>query len=672
MPAQKRPIHSEDLYRLELLAEPRISPDGKHVIFRQQRVDKKTEKKYANLWVTSTSLDGGAPRQFTYGNQNDSSPRWSPDGSQIAFLSNRGERELPAQIYLLPFNGGEARPLTEIEGEITLVSWSPDGRKLLCLVRKMDEEQMEREKDEQKKKLGVVSRQYTRMFYKLDGYGYLPHERTHIWLMDARTGKGKPLTEGNAWDESDPSFSPDGTQVVFVSNHAKDPDQAPDKMDLFVLTLGTEEAPRKIKTPPGAKSLPVFSPDGRWIAYLGRESEGEDWRNTNLWLVAADGSKAPKNLTAQADIQCEVSIIGDSGAPEQVAPLWSPDGKSIYFQASRHGSVMLKRISLENGQITEVIGEGGAVGSPSFDKSHSRVAYLFGQMHDPGQIHLKQLSDGQTTRHLTRVNRALFEALELSKVEEVWFKGPDGNDLQGWIMFPPGFDPKKKYPSILEIHGGPLTQYGKFFMHEFYFLAAQGYVVYFCNPRGGRGYGEAHARSIYGAWGSTDYADVMAWADFVAAKAYIDPKRMGVTGGSYGGYMTLWIIGHTERFKAAVAQRVVSNFVSEWGSSDLNWTFEYEVMAEPPYRDIQKWWDLSPMKYIGNAKTPTMITHSENDLRCPIEQGEQAFVALKRLGVDTEFIRFPEEFHGLSRTGRTDRRIARLGHIARWMEKYLK
>jgi dipeptidyl aminopeptidase/acylaminoacyl peptidase len=398
-----------------------------------------------------------------------------------------------------------------------------------------------------------------------------------------------------------------------------------------------------------------------------------EYKNLNLWLVPADGGKAAKNLTAQFDLDCEATLINDVGSPEQLPPTWSPDGRFIYFQAAYHGSVVLKRLSVDNGQLTEVVGEGGVVGSYSFDKSHARVAYFFGQMHDPGQIHLKELTDdGQTTRHLTRVNRALFDALDLSKVEEVWFKGPDGNDLQGWILFPPGFDPKKKYPSILEIHGGPLTQYGKFFMHEFYYLAAQGYVVYFCNPRGGRGYGEAHATSIWGAWGTTDYADVMAWTDLLAAKPYIDPRRMGVTGGSYGGYMTLWIIGHTDRFKAAVAQRVVSNFVSEWGSSDLNWTFEYEVKAGPPHQDFQKWWDMSPMKYIGNAKTPTMITHSENDLRCPIEQGEQAFVALKRLGVETEFIRFPDEFHGLSRTGRTDRKIARLGHIARWMEKYLK
>lgn len=678
-PQTKRPISADDLYRLELLSEPRIAPDGKHVVYRQQRVDRKTEKKYGNLWVVPTS--GGLPKQFTYGDQADASPRWSPDGKLIAFLTNRGNREKPAQIYLLPFEGGESRPLTEIEGEITLVDWSPDGRKLLCLVRKTDAEELEREKDEQKKKLGVVARQVTRLFYKLDGYGYLPHERTHLWLVDARTGKGKQLTEGETWDELDPAFSPDGSQIAFISNHAKDPDQAPDRMDLFIISaLSQIEAPKRIKAPSGYKTLPAFSPDGKWIAYLGREGEGADWRNLNLWVVPADGSKAPKNLMAQFDLYCGASVIGDCGAPEQMAPIWSPDGKSLYFQASLHGSVVLKRISLADSHLTEVVGEGGVVGSPSFDKNHSRVAYFFGQMHDPGQIHLKELSDDPTalaavavtTRHLTRVNRALFEALELAKVEETWFKGADGNNLQGWIMFPPGFDPKKKYPSILEIHGGPLTQYGKFFMHEFYFLAAQGYVVYFCNPRGGRGYGETHAKSIYGAWGSVDYADLMAWTDFVAAKPYIDAKRMGVTGGSYGGYMTLWIIGHTERFKAAVAQRVVSNFVSEWGSSDLNWSFENEVMAGPPHADIQKWWDLSPMKYIGNAKTPTMITHSENDLRCPIEQGEQAFVALKRLGVETEFIRFPEEFHGLSRTGRTDRKIARLGQIARWMDKYLK
>jgi dipeptidyl aminopeptidase/acylaminoacyl peptidase len=209
-------------------------------------------------------------------------------------------------------------------------------------------------------------------------------------------------------------------------------------------------------------------------------------------------------------------------------------------------------------------------------------------------------------------------------------------------------------------------------MHEFYFLAANGYVVYFSNPRGGRGYGEEHAKAIWGGWGDADYKDLMAFTDYMEEKSYIDKERMGVTGGSYGGYMTVWIIGHTDHFEAAVTQRCVSNLVSMWGSSDMNWVFQNILGDKTPFEDLQKFWDHSPIKYIGNAKTPTLVIHSENDLRCPIEQGEQVFVALKKQGVDSEMVRFPEEFHGLSRGGRTDRRIARLNHILHWFDKYLK
>jgi len=292
-------------------------------------------------------------------------------------------------------------------------------------------------------------------------------------------------------------------------------------------------------------------------------------------------------------------------------------------------------------------------------------------MTDPCQVYFQAL-DTQKSRPLTKINSDLIRVLDLGEIETHWIKGAAGNDLQGWILKPPGFNPKAKYPSILEIHGGPLTQYGYFFMHEFYFLAAQGYVVNFCNPRGGRGYGEEHGKAIWGDWGNADYADIMSWTDFVAEQPYIDKQRMGVTGGSYGGYMTVWIIGHTDRFKTAITQRCVSNFTSMWGSSDFNWAFQYELQAGPPFEDLEKFWNMSPIKYIGNAKTPTLVIHSENDLRCPIEQGEQVFVALKRIGVDTEMVRFPEEFHGLSRTGRTDRRIARLNHFVRWFDKYLK
>ncbi|RLE33275.1 S9 family peptidase, partial [Candidatus Acetothermia bacterium] len=334
------------------------------------------------------------------------------------------------------------------------------------------------------------------------------------------------------------------------------------------------------------------------------------------------------------------------------------------------GNTVLKRADLD-GNVEDVIAKTGVVGRFGFDRDQERLLYFFADMKDPGQIYLHDMESGKE-RVLTRANRALLSKIDLGNVEEVWFKGAAGNDLQGWIITPPGFDPGKKYPSILEIHGGPRVQYGNFFMHEFYYLAAQGYVVYFCNPRGGQGYGEEHSKAIWNDWGGADYADLMAWADHVSKLPYIDPDRMGVTGGSYGGYMTNWIIGHTDRFQAAVTQRSVSNLLSMYGSSDFNWAFQEEFGNVPPWEDPENYLRQSPITYIGNAKTPTLVIHSENDLRCAIEQGEQVFVALKRLGVETKMIRFPDEPHGLSRNGRTDRRIARLTHIIAWFDRYLK
>ncbi len=663
-----RTITAEDLYQFNTVSEVRISPDGQNVVYIVQRVDKKTEKKYTNLWVAPTEF--GEARQFTSGDQHDSSARWSPDGSQIAFLSDRGNKERPAQIYLIPFTGGEAQRLSAIDGEIGDLSWAPDGKQLLCTVRKLDDEVLERQKDEQKKKLGVVVRHYDRLFYKLDGYGYLPHERTHLWTVNVHSGKAKQLTDHEVYDELHPTFSPDGKWIVFSSNRSESPDHTPDRWDIYIMPAGGG-ALKKIKAPVGDKSQPSFSPDGRWIAYIGSEGEGLSYKNASLWLAPVDGSKEARNLTEKFDLHVDSSTINDIGSPELMAPTWSKDGKRLYFNTVLHGSSKLSSISIKGDSLRDEIGEGGVVGSFSFDHEQKRLAYFFGKMNDPVQIFVREMGSGKE-RQLTQLNRKLLDGIDLGKVEEVWFKGPDNNELQGWIIKPPGFDPSKKYPSIMEIHGGPLTQYGKLFMHEFYYLAANGYVVYFTNPRGGRGYGEAHAKGIYGDWGGVDYADLMAWADYMEKQPYVDPKRMGVTGGSYGGYMTVWIIGHTQRFKAAVTQRCVSNFVSMWGSSDFNWSFQTELANKPPFEDLQNFWSHSPIAYIGNAQTPTLVIHNEGDLRCPIEQSEQVFVALKKLGVDSEFVRFPDEFHGLSRTGRTDRRMARLNHILRWFDKYLK
>jgi dipeptidyl aminopeptidase/acylaminoacyl peptidase len=667
-PRKPRTITAEDLYQFNTISDVRISPDGYHVIYTVQRIDRRTEKKYTNLWLAPTTK--GEPRQFTTGDQHDGGGRWSPDGSQIAFLSDREDKEKPAQIYLIPLSGGEASKLSQIDGEISNLNWSPDGKRLLCLVRKLDEETLERQKDHHKKKLGVVSRHYDRLFYKLDGYGYLPHERTHIWTIDIRTGKARQLTDDAIYDERDPNWSPDGEWIVFSSNRSENPDLTPDRWDIFIMPASGGKF-RKIDAPVGEKSLPQFSPDGKLIAYFGSEGEGLSYKNSSLWVVPSDGSKPPRNLTEKYDLHADPGTINDMGAPERMNPTWSADGQRLYFTTVLHGSSKLASISVRGEDLRDEIGEGGVVGSFSFDRQQKRMAYFYGRIDDPVQVIARDIATNKE-RQLTRLNRKLLDTIDLGRIEEVWFKGQDGNDLQGWILKPPGFDPTKKYPSIMEIHGGPVTQYGKFFMHEFYYLAAHGYVVYFSNPRGGRGYGEAHAKGIYQDWGSVDYDDLMAWADYMEKKPYIDPNRMGVTGGSYGGYMTVWIIGHTQRFKAAVSQRCVSNFISMWGSSDFNWSFQMELGNKPPFEDLQNYWDHSPIAYIGNARTPTLVIHSENDLRCPIEQSEQVFVALKKQGVDSEMVRFPDEFHGLSRTGRTDRKIVRLNHILGWFDKYLK
>lgn len=667
MNSEKRPLTAEDLYRLKLVSNPQISPDGKHIIFAVNRVDEKTEKKYSDLWLID--VESGELQQFTYGDYTDTNARWSPNGRYISYLSNR-KKESQMQLYLLPFGGGEGRPLTEMEGSFASYEWSPDGSTVVAQFRKKDEAAKEREEDEQKKKLGVVARHITSVGYKFDGAGYMPEEKWHIWRIDADSGEATQLTDGD-FHESEPTFSPDGSQILFTSNRHPRYQFNPDESSLYLIPADGGEM-SKIETRKGQKGSPSFSPDGTQIAYFGSEQSGNWYQNTSLYIVPAAGGES-RSISAAHDINLSPVTMGDvSGGTPFPKPRWSADGTKIYTILSQHGNQPVIALSTDGSGYELVSEETSTIDGFSMDAAQTKIAYPKGSIDAPEEIAVQTLMP-KAERKLTKFNQEWLDEIAWGNLEETWIDAPSGTRLHGWILKPHGFDPDKTYPSILEIHGGPFTQYGRFFMHEFHYLAANGYVVYYTNPRGSQGYGEAHAGAISNQWGTVDYDDVMAWTDYVAEKPYIDTERMGVTGGSYGGYMTSLIIGKTDRFKAAVAQRVVSNLISFYGSSDMTWGIEnLASLPDQPWNNLDNYWKQSPIAYIGNAKTPTLIIHSEMDLRCDREQGEQVFAALQRMGVDSEMVLFPNESHGLSRNGRTDRRIQRLSHMLRWFDKYLK
>lgn len=665
----KRPISAEDIYNIEVIKDCEISPDESQIVYSIQTVDPETEKKFTHLW--RVIADGGEPEQLTYGKHSNISPKWSPDGQWIAFLSNR-EDPKQSQIYLLPLSGGESRAITDLNGDFAGFDWSPDSQKIVFTFREHDPEDVKMKQDEKKKELGRVARRITnRVFFKLDAYGYLPKARYHLWTVDIHSQETKQLTDSETHDETGPVWSPEGKTIAFFSNRSEQPDLHPNKDDLFLFDL-EDGTIHRVETPEGPKSKASFSPDGRRIAYIGYEGSKAGYKNNELWVVDLAQPGSARSLTVDFDYDVGGGVINDTGSVITSAPVWSADGLQIYYQVGRHGRTTLHRIGMDGEGHEVLLKFDGVVSGFSMGRRKQRMAYIHGTMTDPCQIAILNLKDA-AHEIITKLNAALFGEIDFGEMEEVWFKGADGNDLQGWILKPPNFDQDKQYPSIMEIHGGPLAQYGFFFMHEFYYLAGQGYVVAFCNPRGGQGYGEAHAKAIYhGKWGTVDYADLMAWADFIQEKSYIDPDRMGVTGGSYGGYMTVWIIGHTDRFKAAVSQRCVSNLISMWGSSDFNWSFQSIFDDQAPYENMDVLWECSPIKHIGCASTPTLVIHSMQDLRCAIEQSEQVYVALQNLGVDTEFLIFPDSPHGVSRTGRTDRKIVRLQGILDWFERYLR
>ena len=667
------PLGADDLFKLSFVGDPRMSLDGKMIAYPVKKAIFDENKYSVNLYVVPSG--GGDARPLTHGDHVSHMPRWSPDGKTLAFVSNRHEKR--EQIYLLPMSGGEARRLTDLEGEISGLEWSPDGKGLVMTYREMSEEQKARHLAEKEDK-GEKRPQFqvhTQIHYKEDGMGFLFDTRAHVYSVDVDTGKAKQLTDGDT-NDMQPCFSPDGKTIMFVSNRMENPDENLDNLDVCLIPAEGGAINRLTPTY-GPCMSPSFSPDGKTISFVGLFCEkGESfWKDYLLWTIPVSGGE-PKNLipdlkrTVGNHCISDVREVGD--APD--APIWSLDGKTLIFTISDHGSVIVCSVPAEGGEMTRLTAPGRELSGVTVDHKVGRMAFAVSDHTHPGEIASLDPNEGGEPRVLTRHNDDLRSAHWIGEPEEVWIPSEDGVKIQGWILKPPGFESGKRYPAILEIHGGPHVLYANTFFHEMQYLAGKGYVVLWTNPRGSQGYGQDHAGAIVQDWGGPDYVDVMAAMDHLVAQGYVDESRLGVTGGSYGGFMTNWIVGHTERFRAAVTQRSVVNLYSFFGESDYGYDFEYEFFGTPwgDEEKTLKYIRMSPLHYVRSITTPLLIIHSEEDHRCPISQGEELYTALKLLKKETEFVRFEGESHGLSRGGRPQNRKERLQRIGGWFEKYLE
>jgi dipeptidyl aminopeptidase/acylaminoacyl peptidase len=640
----------DDVYALTGVADPRLHPDGGRVAYVHWWTDREANEYRSAIWLAS--LDGSEPpRQLTSGPR-DSSPRWSPDGTRLAFTSKRGEDEA-GQVYMLPLGGGEAVKLTELKEDAAGVAWSPDGTRIAFSARVRDEAYDE--EDEKKRR----PRRFTRVSYKLDNVGWTGDRRQQLFVV-ATDGSGETtqLTDGD-FEHSAPAWSPDRRSLAFISQRDDDWDI---KLvsDVYVVAVDGGE-PRKVTSSDGECDLVVWSPDGSELAFL--YSPGvRDWpRHGQVAVVPAGGGDA-RLLTTSLDRNC-------SAFPSVREPIW--DGTRIVFAVEDAGNVHLYEVAADGSAEPSVV-VGGDQTVIGYDVAGDTIVHV-----GSSATTLPELFAGK--RQLTRVGAAFRDGRGLVEPERFTARSRDGSEVDCWVVRPAQFEEGTRYPALLSIHGGPFAQYQTAFFDEFQIYAGAGYAVVYANPRGSSGYSEAWGRAIRGpsngqgpGWGTVDYEDVMAAIDTALERyEFLDPERLGVIGGSYGGYLTSWIVGHTNRFKAACSERAVNNFVSAYGSSDVFWHFA-GVFGSDLYEDFQAWVDRSPTTYAASIETPLLVMHSESDLRCAIEQAEHLFITLRVAGKETEFVRFPAESHELSRSGSPAHRVMRFEILLEWFDRYLK
>jgi len=641
--APPQPFSLDDVLHVRDVRDPEISPDGAWVAYTVSTPDTAEDRNKSAVWMAN--WDGTRNVRLTTSKAGENTPRWSPDGRWLAFLSSRDDEH--TQLWLLDRQGGEGRKATTLQSDVDDYVWAPDGKRIALVVEDADTAKP-------KTPPPIV---IDRFQFKQDEGGYLGKQRRHLYVLDVESGKTTMLTSGD-YDELLPAWSPDGKSLVFVSKRRPDADRD-SNWDLYVMDAapGGSAAPHQLTTfegpdnDPETESRPAWSPDGRSIAYLQGGPLKLIYYAVLAVMPAAGGGGAPRILTAALD--------------RNVAnPEWSSDGSSIYFQLEDDRTVGLARVPAAGGAIERLV-SGPRVVSAFAAGANGKLAVLASTPLEPAEVFAL---DGTTLRPLSRQNDAWLSRVRLGPVEPISFKSRDGTAINGFVVKPPDFVAGKRYPTILRIHGGPVSQYQNEFDFQLQTLAGHGYLVVVANPRGSSGRGEQFATAIFADWGNKDAQDVLAAVDYAVAQGLADPARLGVGGWSYGGILTNYVIAQDRRFKAAVSGASISNILAGYGTDQ--YVREYEAELGVPWKAADTWVKLSvPFLHADRISTPTLFLCGDKDFNVPLLNSEQMYQALRSLGVETQLVIYPGQHHGINKPSY---RRDRLERYLAWYDKYLK
>jgi dipeptidyl aminopeptidase/acylaminoacyl peptidase len=642
-----RTLEVDDLFAVRRVGDPQISPDGDWVAYTVGRTILEDEKSETRTWMVPTA--GGAAIPMTAEGYSASRPRWSPDGKYLSFMASKNEGK--TQVWTLNRLGGEAQQLTDVKQGVSSYDWSPDGTRLILAIQDPEEED-EREGEEKRKTETREPWVIDRLQFKRDRTGYLTGNRhTHLYVFDVATKELTQITSGD-YDESQAVWSPDGTRVAFVSNRTEEPD-ANFNSDIWIVAADNTDKGQtllQVTTNPGSDASPAWSPDGKWIAYVTVTEPAIIWYATDhLAVVSASGGE-PRLLSVQLDRNFS-------------GPRFSTDGRWIYARLEDSAENHLVRVNVGNGRVERLTSGGLAV--RDFDMGPDRaVAALVGHLDRPDEVFMVERND---LRQLTHENGEWLAGLRLAEVKNVQFPSKDGTEIEGFIYLPPGYQEGLRYPTLLRIHGGPVSQFSHRFNFEAQLFATNGYVVVTVNPRGSSGYGQEFSKAIWADWGNKDYEDVMAGVDYAIEQGYADPDRLGVGGWSYGGILTNYVITKTQRFKGAITGASEVLYVANYGHDHYQRHWEAELGL--PWENREAWERISPFNSVERIVTPTLIMGGERDWNVPILNSEQLYQALRRLGRGTQLVVYPGQPHGLRVPSYQKDRLER--YLA-WYDKYVK